>query len=292
MHSSGALLLEENENHMLQANDKLELEPAIVQRLGLTATPGQVAASLPFGSPRGILLHNLQQSEAAQQSDDPTLNIAAQLEDAFDAMGGGGGDGFDDDDHENEMEHKYDDPEPAASAAAAVKKSVRFADEDEEHELTANVREPPSEEDLWAQLDPHDNGAVKPRPYRRGVTTRKPHVHAAGALTPDLQLHMQHAMRNANPAQAFLLRAIAKNSVNVRIQPQQDTLALLSKQPRSLACVVLSCPLYSGAIFCRVLFAVLARARAAQAATQACSGCEGQCAALQQACPVRFFFCR
>lgn len=129
VHSSGALLLEEKENSLLRPNDRLELDPAVLRRMGLTATADNVPAVLPFGSPRGILLQNLQQQSEAEAAaaaaaaaaassphgallqsspsggaNSHTNNIALQLEDAFDALGG---DGFDDDDGNEPIDHKF-----------------------------------------------------------------------------------------------------------------------------------------------------------------------------------------
>ena len=133
VHSSGALLLEEKENSLLRANDRLELDPAVLHRMGLTATADNMPAVLPFGSPRGIMLQNLQQQSEAQAAaaaasstgalvqtspsggaNSHSNNIALQLEDAFDALGG---DGFDDDDEGNEIDNRYGAPGENRSAA-------------------------------------------------------------------------------------------------------------------------------------------------------------------------------
>ena len=132
VHSSGALLLEEKENSLLRANDRLELDPAVLRRMGLTATADNMPAVLPFGSPRGIMLQNLQQQSEAQAAaaaasstgalvqtspsgaNSHSNNIALQLEDAFDALGG---DGFDDDDEGNEIDNRYGAPGEDRSAA-------------------------------------------------------------------------------------------------------------------------------------------------------------------------------
>lgn len=101
--------------------------------------------------------------------------------------------------------------------------------------------------DLWSQLDPHDNSSLVPRPFRRGVTTRKPHVpHLStnSALSHDFTLHMQLAVQHANPAQAILLRAIANNQIQVaythiRAQPTPDSKC--QANPVGCSCVSHAC---------------------------------------------------
>ena len=108
-------------------------------------------------------------------------------------------------------------------SAAAVKKTVRWADDvadggDSSAARGLTVSPATASVDLWSQLDPHDNSSLVPRPFRRGVTTRKPHVphlSSSGSLSHDFTLHMQLAMQQANSAQAILLRAIANNQIQV-----------------------------------------------------------------------------
>lgn len=104
-----------------------------------------------------------------------------------------------------------------------MKKTVRWADDvadggDSSAARGLTVSPATAAVDLWSQLDPHDNSSLVPRPFRRGVTTRKPHVphlSSSGSLSHDFTLHMQLAMQQANPAQAILLRAIANNQIQV-----------------------------------------------------------------------------
>lgn len=217
MHPSGALLLEEKEATLMRHNDQLELDPGLVRTHGGGSPSG--AASMPFGSPRGILLQNMQ--EAKQAEGIVTLSFDDQDDGGgFHDMGGDGG-GFEDDDHENELEHKYDSG-VADEDVGPLKKSVRFAEELEE--ANESISRPSlDDDDLWAQLDPHDDSALVPRPYRRGQTIRKPYVPDlgttgadGGAISADLQIHLINSMQHANPTQAMIMRGIVKQNINVR----------------------------------------------------------------------------
>ena len=217
MHSTGALLVESSEVAQLKHNDQLELDTSISGVNGSMNGP----SAEPFGSPRGIMLESM-----AQEKRDAGIMALSFDEHQDDFVGGGGNDFHDDE--ENDLDHpriSFGGASPIGAAPPSIKKSVRFAseldddDDDGGHDdgVSHRSRSLPSDDDLWAQLDPHDDSSLIPRPYRKGQTTRKPVLPDMGslALSAELQLHLIQAMQHTQPAQAILLRGIAKQTINV-----------------------------------------------------------------------------
>lgn len=216
VHSSGALLLEEKDEHNLDRS--------------LRRISSSDSSSMPFGSPKSLMLQQQQQQLQALNASlglqTPGLNNVNQ-ELQFSPMDDAAGFDFGGDDDGGAVGFAYDDNDSDGGSplkmpeSATKERHVTFADSAQvvytEHETSftsssnsMNIDES-QEVDMWRMLDPHDNGSVKLKPYRKGKTYRIPTIDdhtVAIQYTPDLV-----NMMNNDPTTNAILRTINKSAL-------------------------------------------------------------------------------